>query len=97
MWLSAFRHICILLCYLAWRYFQDDVASKSRNHSCSSFWSNDLTWKVQGFWFGEASYTDRASYVKENFPKILARKDKALAMILLSVGQPFILFLLAGR
>ena len=54
-------------------------------------------WKVQGFWFGEASYTDRASDVKENFPKILARKDKALATILLWVEQSFIPFLLAGR
>ena len=64
-----------------------------KNKSCSSFWSNDLTWKVQSFWFAEFIYTERASDVKENFPKFLARKDKALATILLSVEQPLILFL----
>ena len=53
--------------------------------------------QVQRFWFGEVSYTERASDVKENFPKILARKDKALATILLSVQQLFILFLHTGR
>ena len=31
--LNAYRHICILLCCLAWRYFQDEAASKSRNHT----------------------------------------------------------------
>ena len=92
--LKAYLHFS---CCLAWRYFQDEAASKWRNHSCSSFWSNDLTWKVQGFCFAEVSYTERASDVKENFPKFLARKEKALATILLSVEQPLILFLLAGR
>ena len=77
---------CVPEC-LAWRYFQDEAASKSRSHSCSSFWSNDLTQKVQGFWFAEVSYTERASDVKENFPKFLARKDNALATILLSVEK----------
>ncbi|CAH3117279.1 unnamed protein product, partial [Porites lobata] len=53
-------------------------ASKSRNHSCSSFWSNDLTWKVQGFCFAEVSYTERASDVKENFPKFFCSKGKSV-------------------
>ena len=50
-------------------------------------WSNDLTYKARGFWFEEVSYTERASGVKENFPKFLAWKDKALATILPSVEQ----------
>ena len=36
-------------------------------------------------------------WCKRKFPKFLARKEKALATILLSVEQPLILFLLAGR
>jgi len=35
-------------------------------------WSNDVTLKVQGFWFGEISYNERASGVKENCPRFLA-------------------------
>ena len=38
-------------------------------------WSNDLPWKVQGFWLGEISYNERASGVKENCPSFLARKS----------------------
>ena len=63
--------------------------------------SNYPTWKVQcrmallkeGLW-GIVSRTEQSPDVKdENFPKFLARKDKALATIVLSV-QPSLLYLL---
>ena len=61
---------------------------------------NYATWKVQcrmaslkeGLW-GIVSCTEQFPGVKdENFPKFLARKDKALATIILTV-QPSLLYL----
>ena len=62
---------------------------------------NYATWKVQcrmallkeGLW-GIVSRTEQSPDVKdENFPKFLARKDKALATIVLTV-QPSLLYLI---
>ena len=90
------------LCCAAWPGVIFKMASESRVVTVVPLNGlNYATWKVQcrmvllkeGLW-GIASRSEQSPDVKdENFPKFLARKDKALATIVLPV-QPSLLYLI---
>ena len=60
------------------------------------FWSNDLTSKVQGFWFAEVSYTERASDVKKTFRSFLLERKKRWQRSCCQLNNPSFYFYSPG-